>query len=142
MNAVQARLRARAKRVRAIWLGVGLLVLALLLTAGLWLLSARDKARAEYAALVERARAAARDDDLVAMRRLHLDDALLADRDLRAFFAPFATVTDETIADLEPNFEGDTYGWLRLPRAPVIYKILRHPDGWYLQGETAATPSW
>lgn len=132
-----ARRKTAARRARALWIGGVLLALAALGAGLAALLAHRDRSRSELVLFVTLARTAAQTGDTAQMRRLHLDDALMSDAQVRSFFAPFADVTDETLRTLSPDFDGDTYCWLRLPKVPLIYKLLHSQSGWYLQGEIA-----
>lgn len=97
--------------------------------------AAAEREHNEFIHFARSAAVAARTDDLAEMRRLYLNDAFLQDKALRLVFSDFSRLSEEDLAQLEPDYEGDTYCWLRLPGSHARHKLVRAQGDWVIQGD-------
>ncbi|MBC8012124.1 MAG: hypothetical protein H7067_18725 [Burkholderiales bacterium] len=97
--------------------------------------AAAEQEHKEFVHFARSAAVAARTGDLAEMRRLYLNDAFLEDKALRLVFADFARLREEDLDTLEPDYEGETYCWLRLPDSHTRHKLVRAHGDWVIQGD-------
>ncbi|TAG32393.1 MAG: hypothetical protein EAZ36_02450 [Verrucomicrobia bacterium] len=134
----RAHRAARPKHAWLRWVGVGVVLAGIFAVTAIYFDFFAGSSRSEFRDLVRRASVAAQEGDIAEMRRLHLNDALLSDADLRRFFADFAQLEEGEIASLRPDFSPDTYCWVRLPRSSVMLKFTRGEGVWWIQGDSAS----